>query len=102
MQQFVFVPLGRLVLASRVQAGFAFGRDPLAFTDRFRAGGATSVRGYGEESLGPRDFDGLPIGGDRLMILNQEARFPMYRWAQRRRVHRRRQHLREGRRSGAD
>ena len=55
MQQFVFVPLGRMVLASRVQAGFAFGRDPLAFTDRFRAGGATSVRGYGEESLGPRD-----------------------------------------------
>ena len=80
MQQFVFVPLGRLVLASRVQAGFAFGRDPLSFTDRFRAGGATSVRGYGEESLGPRDVDSLPSGGDRLMILNQEARFPMYRW----------------------
>ena len=80
MQQFLFVPLGKLVLASRAQVGFAYGRDPLAFSDRFRAGGATSVRGYGEESLGPRDRDGLPIGGDRLMILNQEARFPMYRW----------------------
>ena len=54
-QQFVFVPVGRLVLASRVLAGYAFGRDPLQFSDRFRAGGATSVRGYGEESLGPRD-----------------------------------------------
>lgn len=81
MQQFVFVPIGRLVLASRAQLGFAFGRDRLAFTDRFRAGGATSVRGYGEESLGPRDFDGLPSGGDRLVILNQEIRFPLYRWA---------------------
>ena len=81
MQQFVFVPLAKLVLASRVQAGFAFGRDPLAFTDRFRAGGATSVRGYGEESLGPRDAGGVPSGGDRLLILNQEARFPIYRWA---------------------
>ena len=30
MQQFVFVPLGRLVLASRVQAGFAFGQRSAA------------------------------------------------------------------------
>ena len=82
MQQFAFVPLGRLVLASRVQAGLAFGRDPLSITDRFRAGGATSVRGYGEDGLGPRDAStGVPGGGDRLLVLNQEARFPMYRWA---------------------
>jgi outer membrane translocation and assembly module TamA len=81
MQQFVFVPLGRLTLASRVQAGFAYGRDRLSITDRFRAGGATSVRGYGEDSLGPHDATGLPLGGDRLLVLNQEARFPMYRWA---------------------
>lgn len=81
MQQFVFLPVGRLVLASRVQAGFAFGRDQLSYTDRFRAGGATSVRGYGEESLGPRDLNALPSGGDRLLILNQEMRFPMKRFS---------------------
>ena len=80
MQEFVFVPLKRMVLASRVQAGFAFGHDPLSYTDRFRAGGGTSVRGYGEESLGPRDRNGLPSGGDRLLILNQEVRFPMVRF----------------------
>jgi outer membrane protein insertion porin family len=79
-QQFVFVPVRRLVLASRVLAGYAFGRDPLQFADRFRAGGATSVRGYGEDGLGPLDANGLPIG-DRLLVLNQEARFPIYRWA---------------------
>ena len=80
MQQFVFVPLGKLVLASRVQAGFAYGRDPLAFSDRFRAGGATSVRGYSEEGVCARGPDGFPLGGDRLMILNQEARFSLFRW----------------------
>ncbi len=25
-------------------------------------------------------LNGLPIGGDRLLILNQEVRFPIYRW----------------------
>jgi outer membrane protein assembly factor BamA/autotransporter translocation and assembly factor TamB len=79
-QQFVFVPVRRLVLASRVLAGYAFGRDPLQFADRFRAGGATSVRGYGEDGLGPLDANGLPLG-DRLLVLNQEVRFPIYRWA---------------------
>jgi outer membrane protein insertion porin family len=80
MQQYLFAPMGRLVLASRAQIGFALGRDPLALTDRFRAGGGTSVRGYSEDSLGPRDTNGLPLGGDRLVILNQEARFHMFGW----------------------
>jgi outer membrane protein insertion porin family len=80
IQQYLFVPLGRLVLASRAQLGFAYGRDPLAPSDRFRAGGATSVRGYAEDGLGPRGPDGFPLGGDRLMVLNQEARFPLFRW----------------------
>jgi outer membrane protein insertion porin family len=80
MQQFAFFPIGKLVLASRAQIGFAFGRDALQLRDRFRAGGATSVRGYSEDSLGPRDIDGLPLGGDRLVILNQEARFHMFKW----------------------
>jgi len=81
MQQYLFVPLRRIVLASRVQVGFAFGPDPLAVDDRFRAGGATSVRGYAEESLGPHDeTTGIPLGGDRLVILNQEARLQMFKW----------------------
>ena len=74
------MPVGRLVLASRVLAGLCVRPDPLQFADRFRAGGATSVRGYGEDGLGPRDADQVAEGGDRLVILNQEARFPIYRW----------------------
>jgi outer membrane protein insertion porin family len=81
-QQFLFVPVSRLVLASRALVGYAWGDDPLQFADRFRAGGASSVRGYPEDGLGPRDeLTGLPGGGDRLLIFNQEARFPIYRWA---------------------
>jgi len=81
MQQFAFVPLKRVVSATRAQVGLAFGLDKLSFTDRFRAGGATSVRGYSEESLAGRDAAGLPGVGNRLIILNQELRFPLYRWA---------------------
>jgi outer membrane protein insertion porin family len=82
-QQYVFLPFRQLVLASRLQAGYAWGHDPLLPSDRFRAGGAGSVRGYGEDSLGPRDrFDqNIPVGGDKMLVLNQEARFPVYRWA---------------------
>jgi outer membrane protein insertion porin family len=79
-QQYLFLSVGPLVLASRVQAGFAFGADDLLPSDRFRAGGANTVRGYGEDSLGPRDSLGVPSGGDKLIVLNQEARFPVYRW----------------------
>ena len=82
MQQTAFVPVGQLVFASRVQAGFAFGRDDLLPSDRFRAGGATTVRGYAEDSLGERSaIGGIPLGGAKLIVLNQEARFPVYRWA---------------------
>jgi len=81
-QQHTFVPLGaRLVLASRVQTGFVFGPDDLLPNDSFRAGGATTVRGYGEDSLGPRNSNGVPSGGEMLVILNHEARFPINRWA---------------------
>lgn len=78
-QQYLFVPVGPLVLASRVIGGYGFGDDLLP-DDRFRAGGATSVRGYGEDALGPRDIFGGARGGNRMLVMNQEARFPLYRW----------------------
>lgn len=82
MQQTAFLPVGQLVFASRAQLGFAFGRDELLPSDRFRAGGATTVRGYSEDSLGERSLiGGVPLGGAKMIVLNQEARFPVYRWA---------------------
>ena len=51
--------------------------------ERFFAGGGTSLRGFALNQAGPRDgvsssgVTGFPIGGQALLILNQEFRFPM-------------------------
>jgi outer membrane protein insertion porin family len=46
--------------------------------ERFFAGGGTSLRGFALNQAGPRDAEtGFPVGGQALLILNQEFRFPM-------------------------
>jgi outer membrane protein insertion porin family len=46
--------------------------------ERFFAGGGTSLRGFGLNQAGPRDANtGFPVGGQALLVLNQEIRFPM-------------------------
>src|SRR5262249_58154942 len=52
----------------------------LPIQDRFFAGGATTVRGYREDRLGPLDARGNPVGGNGLAIANLEWRFPIWRW----------------------
>jgi outer membrane translocation and assembly module TamA len=79
-QQYFFMPFSRVVLASRVVAGGVFGEDDPPAEDLFYAGGGNSVRGYAENALGPRDLLGQPLGGKRLLVLNQEVRFPIFRW----------------------
>jgi outer membrane protein insertion porin family len=79
-QQHVFWPLGPFVAATRVVGGRAYG-DDLLFGDRFLAGGGTTVRGYAENGLGPRDIFGAARGGNQMLVFNQELRFPIYRWA---------------------
>jgi outer membrane protein assembly complex protein YaeT len=45
--------------------------------ERFFAGGATSLRGFGVNQAGPRDLaTGLPLGGEALFINNLEIRSP--------------------------
>ena len=81
-QQYVFRPVGdRVVLgwAFRLGLGRGFGQD-LIPSEKFYAGGGTSVRGFAEDSLGELDFFGDPRGGNGLLLLNQEVRFPIYRW----------------------
>lgn len=44
---------------------------------RFFLGGRTTVRGFTEESLGPRAADGTPTGGDYMVNGNAEIRIPL-------------------------
>jgi outer membrane protein insertion porin family len=52
----------------------------LPIEDRFYAGGASTVRGYAQDTVGPLDAAGNPTGGNGLAIANLEARFPIWRW----------------------
>lgn len=50
----------------------------LPIDERFFNGGATSVRSFGERTLGPLDPKGNPIGGEFYTIFNVEYTFPIY------------------------
>ena len=77
-QHFVYRRMGSVVVASAARVGLAtgFGSD-LIPTERFFAGGGNTVRGYAQDSLGPAGLFEVPAGGNALLILNQEARFPL-------------------------
>ena len=62
-----------LVVVSAARLGLAggIGGDLLITSERFFAGGGGTVRGYGQDSLGPFG------GGNSLLVLNQEVRFPL-------------------------
>jgi outer membrane protein assembly factor BamA/autotransporter translocation and assembly factor TamB len=81
-QAYYFKPFRGTVLASAARLGLAapMGDNDLIPSKRFRAGGARTVRGVEEEGLGPRNALGEPTGGESLLVLNQEVRFPLYKW----------------------
>lgn len=82
LQQAFYRGVERLTLAGRVQLGTGYGGEALVRSERFLLGGATTVRGYAENALGPRDVLGFPAGGDALLALNAEMRFPVRGWVQ--------------------
>ena len=79
----VFFPFGRqysLKLSNEWSYGHGYGNtNNLPFFKNFYAGGASSVRGYQNESLGPRDFfpPNNPIGGDKRILASAEFFFPV-------------------------
>jgi translocation and assembly module TamA len=70
----------KVVLAERVRIGTILGapRDQIAPSRRFYAGGGASVRGYGFQSIGPRDPNNDPIGGRSLAEFGLEARIRLF------------------------
>ncbi len=70
-----------LTYAVSVRVGLGKGLSgDLPTSERFFAGGGTTIRGFKKDELGPRDpSSDLPLGGDGVFILNQELRFPIFK-----------------------
>jgi outer membrane protein insertion porin family len=66
---------GRLGLATPFASSSA-----LPVTERLFAGGATTIRGYPRDRVGPTDSQGNPTGGNAQVIFNAEWRVPVWRW----------------------
>lgn len=73
----------RFVLELKARAGMVgdYGdSDHVPIYERFYAGGGSSIRGYSERGVGPRDaVREDPIGGESILIGNAEISFPIYK-----------------------
>jgi outer membrane protein assembly complex protein YaeT len=69
----------RLVYAGGIRIGLANGLAgvDVPLTERFLAGGSTTLRGFAQNSLGPIGPDGVPLGGEAMLVINNELRFPL-------------------------
>lgn len=75
----------RIVFATRLKFGTIYelnSRGTIPISDLFFAGGATTVRGYDEQLLGPTGFTSdsslVAQGGKMIFLANAEIRFPIY------------------------
>ncbi|NQV95123.1 MAG: BamA/TamA family outer membrane protein [Sphingomonadales bacterium] len=66
----------KIVLAGRTRLGTiaGAGNNRIAPSRRLYSGGGGSVRGYGYQSIGPRDANNDPVGGRSLVEFSLEAR----------------------------
>jgi len=83
----------RLVWAQALRAGAAIpyrrtrsdpaatgdGESGVPTSERFFAGGDTTLRGIARDLAGELDDEGNPFGGEGLFLLNEELRFPIWR-----------------------
>lgn len=73
----------RFVLELKARGGMVddYGdSDHVPIYERFFAGGATSIRGYKERGVGPRDpATGDAVGGESYLIGNAELTFPVFK-----------------------
>lgn len=68
------------VLATRLRLAWVNTHSGSGFVptiDRFYLGGANSIRGYSENTVGPKDTTGTPTGGQVVVLANIEMRTPM-------------------------
>jgi len=76
-----FYPLYRdFIISVKGDAGFGegiLGTDALPFFENYYAGGPRTVRGYKENTLGPRDSFGRPKGGNIKIVAGVEITLPV-------------------------
>ncbi|MDD5272438.1 MAG: outer membrane protein assembly factor BamA [Methylovulum sp.] len=77
----LYLPLAK-DFTFRLQAEAAYGHgygktSALPFFENYYGGGTGSVRGFRNNSLGPRDSNGYPLGGSSKIIGNAELFFPV-------------------------
>ncbi len=82
LDAFAYLPAvgeDELVIAVRGSYGVLYGATApeVPPTVRFYSGGGGSVRGYAYQSLGPRNADDDPLGGDSLIELSGELRWKL-------------------------
>ena len=69
----------RLVYATGIRLGLARGiGGTVPTTERFFAGGSSTLRGFEQNAVGPIGPDLIPNGGAALFVLNNELRVPLY------------------------
>jgi pimeloyl-ACP methyl ester carboxylesterase len=82
--QAVMAFINQMQILKPIPAGLSLGgaitlQLLLDYPERFFAGGGTSLRGFGLNQAGPRDpCTGFPIGGQAMLVFNQDLRFPMH------------------------
>ena len=84
LKNYTYVGLGRrLVWATGAELGMGFlpgATGQLPLSERYFAGGATTLRGFGFNQAGPRDLvTNRPTGGSSVLVLNQELRYELMR-----------------------
>jgi outer membrane protein insertion porin family len=79
-QQQNYFPLSKsftLMLNGEVGYGNGLSSQPLPFFKNYYAGGVSSVRGFANATLGPKDSLGNALGGNERVVGNAELFFPL-------------------------
>ncbi len=75
----IYIPLGKLVWLLHAEIDYADGHhnQVLPYFERYFLGGSRTVRGFREDSIGPKDSYGNNLGGNKALLFNTELIIPI-------------------------